>query len=102
MTREDSIKRFIGICKNNVTDYMKCVYEMEVPRKDILLNITDAKENIIETLARIDIFEGVYFKFVFDINGKVVSANVYRKADEFTDSLSNDETLHIKNLFTEE
>ena len=102
MTREDSIKRFVGICKNNVTDYMKCVYEIEVPRKDILLNITDAKENIIEALARIDIFEGVYFKFVFDINGMVVSANVYRKADEFTDSLSNNDISHIKKLFTEE
>ena len=102
MTREDSIKRFIGICKNNVTDYMKCVYETEVPRKDILLNITDATENIIEALARIDIFEGMYFKFVFDINSMVVSVNVYRKADEFTDSLSNDDILHIKKLFTEE
>lgn len=102
MTREDSIKRFIGICKNNVTDYMKCVYEMEVPRKDILLNITDATENIIEALARIDIFEGVYFKFVFDINGMVVSVNVYRKADSFVNKLNEESVEAIINFIQKE
>lgn len=104
MNDNEYIKRFVRLCRNAVIDYVKDAYGTQIERSDVLLFIitTDNNEQIVEALAQVNLFAGLYFRLTFNIKNKALSVNVYEKADHFSGTLTAEDVDVLKNFIPKE
>lgn len=104
MNDNEHIKLFVRLCRNAVIDYVKDAYGTQIERSDVLLfiTITDSEKQIVEALAQVNLFDGMYFRLTFNIKKKELSVNVYKKADDFSGSLTAEDADTLTNFIPKE